>query len=643
MVGNFHSDHSRRLVQQIWKLLKDEEADVRFYLGTESSSFMEGFTMQESKYDYQYASLYGYSRYDNLDALIISEGTIGIYHAPVDRRKIFENLPDVPKVRLESVEGGTNENFVIVDNFQGIRDCTEHLIKEHGCKDIAFVTGPLGNRDAEERLEAFLSTLKDYGLQADPRRIKQGNFSEHVDAVVEDLFADGDYPEAIVSANDEMAMSIYRVMKAHGLTPGKEVKVTGFDDWEMAAFMDPPLTTVRQDYEQIADEAVKICFEALEGKTQKMIRIKAHLIRRCSCGCTMEEKKEEENVERHALIESVWNQKRNQRNSWVGALLNRELLESSNYRNFYFRLSMIFQFLEVERANVYRLEETQYVEKGGMIKMVPYIRRALEYRKGERKIQGMDEALKIPLDNRGIEEDKGQPASCVMIFLLFFEKFQYGTLHLEIDPQEIDFYYMLSLEIGSSIRYVVLSLEQKASQQALKEKNQILDFTAHHDELTKVLNRTGMITKTLELIREKDNTNFAILMVDLDHLKQINDTFGHGEGDFAIRGAAEILQKVMAGEDAVIGRTGGDEFLAVFPINPPNDVRAYIKRLHEESARFNERSDKPYYVEVSGGGIVFRAEEGNDLQNLMNRADISLYEDKKKRRESVLRETGTGS
>ncbi len=152
-----------------------------------------------------------------------------------------------------------------------------------------------------------------------------------------------------------------------------------------------------------------------------------------------------------------------------------------------------------------------------------------------------------------------------------------------------------------------------------------------------------MITKMLELIREKDNTNFAILMVDLDHLKQINDTFGHGEGDFAIRGAAEILQKVMAGEDAVIGRTGGDEFLAVFPINPPNDVRAYIKRLHEESARFNERSDKPYYVEVSGGGIVFRAEEGNDLQNLMNRADISLYEDKKKRRESVLRETGTGS
>jgi diguanylate cyclase (GGDEF)-like protein len=304
---------------------------------------------------------------------------------------------------------------------------------------------------------------------------------------------------------------------------------------------------------------------------------------------------------------------------------------------------MIFQFLEVERANVYRLEETQYVEKGGMIKMVPYIRRALEYRKGERKIQGMDEALKIPLDNHGIEEDKDQPASCAMIFLLFFEKYQYGTLHLEIDPQEIDFYYMLSLEIGSSIRYVELSLEQKASQQALKEKNQILDFTAHHDELTKVLNRTGMITKMLELIREKDNTNFAILMVDLDHLKQINDTFGHGEGDFAIRGAAEILQKVMAGEDAVIGRTGGDEFLAVFPINPPNDVRAYIKRLHEESARFNERSDKPYYVEVSGGGIVFRAEEGNDLQNLMNRADISLYEDKKKRRESVLRETGTGS
>ncbi|MBQ7506542.1 MAG: GGDEF domain-containing protein [Lachnospiraceae bacterium] len=637
MVGNFHSDHPRRLVQQIYRLLHGQDVDVRFYLGTESSSFMDGFMMQGSKYDYQYASLYGYSRYDNLDLLIISEGTLGIYHDPEEKKKIFESLPDVPTIHLESIQEDKNQSYIIIDNYQGIRDCTEHLIMEHGCRDLAFLTGPAANRDADERLLAFLDTMAKHGLTVGENRIMHGDFSENVDGVIEDMFSKSPYPDAIVSANDEMATAVYRVMKRHGLTPGKEIKVTGFDDWEMAGFMDPPLTTARQDYEEIAEVSTKLAYDLLDGKEARQIRTKAPLIRRCSCGCCMDNVKDDTTIERQALIDSIWKQKKNQRNSWIGALLNRELLEASNTKNFYSRLGMIFQYLEVEKASIYLLEKPQYIEKGETIKMVPNVLRMLEYDKGKRKACSAEEALKVPLDNRGLAADRNKPASCAMVFLLFFEKYQYGTMHLFIDPEDIDFYYMLSLEIGSSMRYVALSLEQKASRQALKEKNQILDFTAHHDELTKVYNRTGVITKTLELFRRKSDTKFAVLMADLDHLKQINDTFGHGEGDFAIRSAAKILSEVMEKEDAVIGRTGGDEFVAIFSIRSSKDIRAYIQALHDKCREFNMTTDKPYYVEVSGGGVIFTAEEGRDLQNVLNRADELLYEDKKKRRESVIR------
>ena len=638
ILGNFHSDHPRRLVKQMWKLFQERDVDVRFYLGTESSSFMSDFTMQESKYDYQYASLYGYSRYDNLDLIIASEGTLGIYHDREERRRIFKNLPDVPVIRLEALKGKETDSFIIADNADGIRKCTEHLIEVHGCRDLAFLSGPIGNVDAEERLKSFMDTMKDHGLEVKPIRIMQGDFSENVDEVIEAMFAASSYPDGIVSANDEMTVAVYRVMRKHGLTPGKEIKVTGFDDWEMAAFMDPPLTTVRQDYEAIAEEAVKLASDIMDGGAPRLVRIPTPLICRCSCGCEESHEDQSEEMERSALIESVWNQKKNQRNSWIGALLNRELLEASNTKNFYYRLGTIFQYLDMKKANVYLLEKEQYVQKGEAVEMVPYLRRVLEYSNRRKKAYSTEDGLKIPLDHKGIPEDYNNYPNCVMVFLLFFEKYQYGTLHVEIEPDEIDFYYMLALEIGSSIRYLKLSMQQKAYQEVLKEKNQILDFTAHHDELTKVYNRTGVITKTLDLFRRKNDTNFAMLMADLDHLKQINDTFGHVEGDFAIRETARIISEVMENEEAVIGRTGGDEFVAVFPIKPPNDIRRYIREMHEKCKAFNEQSTKPYFVEISGGGVVFRAEDGKDFQSIMNRADILLYEDKKKRRKSVIRE-----
>lgn len=78
------------------------------------------------------------------------------------------------------------------------------------------------------------------------------------------------------------------------------------------------------------------------------------------------------------------------------------------------------------------------------------------------------------------------------------------------------------------------------------------------------MNRRGLMEKAVQMNRKNDGKEMLILFADLDHLKEINDSFGHIEGDFAIKKCAETLKSVV-GENGIIGRIGGDEFCACFP------------------------------------------------------------------------------
>lgn len=123
------------------------------------------------------------------------------------------------------------------------------------------------------------------------------------------------------------------------------------------------------------------------------------------------------------------------------------------------------------------------------------------------------------------------------------------------------------------LRMYQMSKEQRRMQQKLealvrevREKNEVLNFLSESDALTGSLNRRGFMEKAVQMNRENAGKEMLILFADLDHLKEINDSFGHIEGDFAIRRCAETLKSAV-GENGVTGRIGGDEFCAMIPGN----------------------------------------------------------------------------
>jgi diguanylate cyclase (GGDEF)-like protein/PAS domain S-box-containing protein len=161
---------------------------------------------------------------------------------------------------------------------------------------------------------------------------------------------------------------------------------------------------------------------------------------------------------------------------------------------------------------------------------------------------------------------------------------------------------------------------------------------AYRDPLTGLLNRRGLEEGVRRRLQEAAATAQpdVLLYLDLDGFKPINDTFGHAEGDEALRTVAGVLRRAMRAGDA-IARLGGDEFVVYAPAGPDGvawrDVELLTRRVHQalegENAR-GEANGRGYALRGSVGGTTVRA--GDTLASALARADVALYAAKTGRR-----------
>ncbi len=161
-----------------------------------------------------------------------------------------------------------------------------------------------------------------------------------------------------------------------------------------------------------------------------------------------------------------------------------------------------------------------------------------------------------------------------------------------------------------------------------------------HDELTGLLNRRGFVGKVEDALRRGRRAKFtdALLYIDMDRFKPINDTYGHAAGDTALRAMSEVLRSTIRETD-VAGRLGGDEF-AIYAagLESPEAATVLANRLQEAIAEHNaaaSRDGRPYTIGFSVGIAWIRPEDTRDT--LFARADESLYAIKRARRAAETR------
>ena len=225
-------------------------------------------------------------------------------------------------------------------------------------------------------------------------------------------------------------------------------------------------------------------------------------------------------------------------------------------------------------------------------------------------------------------------------FPLFSSDEQYGVILCEAEQAEYMFMLICSMQLGSLRRIINMNLRERAMKRELEEKNRILSVISAYDELSKLLNRRGFMEKALELIKDNYGKKGYLLIADIDHLKEINDSFGHAAGDFAIVSCADYLRECMP-KGSVIARIGGDEYLALI-VPEDEDKRTcaeLIEGMKKYAKEFNEASTQPFYVELSAGFCEFICEKNVDIPEMLKHSDEVLYEEKRKRRATIKKVT----
>ncbi len=264
-----------------------------------------------SIYDYQYNVIYNYVSTANLDGLLVSVGTVGSYISRDEMRKFLHSYDPLPLLTMEVEFPGYP---CIRFNTDGMKLAVEHLIQRHGCRKIGYVSGPMGNQDAMDRLlEDGDFTRGHKALEAnhipyDCTKVVYGNFSESSEEVVRELLDMHPDLEAICFANDKMCIGGYNVFQERGMRVGKDILVTGFDDSEVATSLKPMLTTVRTNISSMGYQSVREMVRLLQTGHAESKTLDARLIVRESCDLTTEQIQEmAENCAAEEIVNMIFN------------------------------------------------------------------------------------------------------------------------------------------------------------------------------------------------------------------------------------------------------------------------------------------------------------------------------------------------
>ncbi len=161
---------------------------------------------------------------------------------------------------------------------------------------------------------------------------------------------------------------------------------------------------------------------------------------------------------------------------------------------------------------------------------------------------------------------------------------------------------------------------------------------AAYDSLTNLYNRGACLLALENIIRQskRTQTNLAVLFIDLDHFKEINDAHGHDVGDMVIKRFASYLKSTLRESD-VIGRIGGEEFLVGLPNLGMDDGQFMAERLRNNIANEAIIVDATItlHITISIGLTIYHHTEEINIQNILKKADIALYNAKNSGRNKV--------
>jgi len=524
---------------------------------------------------------------------------------------------NIPAINVNDPNNKLKHN-VLLTNTGSMEKVISHLIEEHGVKTINFIGGYPGNNETEERLAAYKKILTKNKIPVEENRIGYGYFWTRAIECVKRFQKDDVMPDAIVCANDSMAIITCEYLKEQGYKVPDDIIVTGFDGISDADVYTPAITTVRPNYFFAGEEAFRLVDALRDGrKIADNLSIDSELVIQESCGChctpssrdahlqnLLELSKKSIDFNTGIATMNIHFTNSNSSQEMFGSLLSG--ITVFNFDQFFICINA-----ELEKSQDYFYSEAKKKKYGisdRMISMVSY--------KHEVPV-GTEFNSKELLPNDFLNGDN--PIVMVFTPLYLKDKFLGYTAFEPCDHLvNCEMYLVWLMNASNAIGnyYIKRELEDMYMQ----------------DSLTGMYNRRGMdrlFEKVLSDAEQKP-CEISVICVDIDDLKLINDNYGHEAGDVAIIESAKAIKDALP-KDSICVRTGGDEFCVLIHSSRHIDVRKKIEKIYETLENYNSRSGLPYKVMCSCG---FETADSSVISGVkefsifMKSADKNLYIEK---------------
>jgi LacI family transcriptional regulator len=244
-------------------------------LGGTAYSLLLMFGRAGQQFEQRVRSLSG-----KVDGLLVAEQVMGAG----DLRALGGRIPVVV---IAGPREETGLDVVLADNPAGMTDLMSHLAGQHGYRRLCFVSGPKDAPDAVARQAAFEEAVR-AGPGAVIEQVVHGDFSEGSGADAARVLLDRrSLPDAVVCANDQMAIGVLREFQRAGVVVPRDVALTGFDDVYPSALIDPPLTTVSQPLRELGTRAAQRLLARIEDRSlpPRTEILPTRVVIRASCGC----------------------------------------------------------------------------------------------------------------------------------------------------------------------------------------------------------------------------------------------------------------------------------------------------------------------------------------------------------------------
>lgn len=586
-----------------------------------------------------------------------NEGEYNIFCLP-DLSEFDGIILDLTNVEAESVIEGVVERakqagvpvisigkeladfyYVGINNSSAMAGMVEHLVERHQCQSFWFVMGPEDNYENCKRVEGIQDYLDRQGITWEESDFYFGSYEYQCGVSgFRHFMAQGrELPDAIVCANDNIAVGICEEAGKAGYHAPQDFLLTGFDNFDKAAFYTPQITTVSHIREESGYLCMQLLLDIWQGKDISRFQYTDVEYKFWeSCGCDADYQRQDRNYLKGQIIYQI------ETDEFLEDIvsLEYELLKCSNFAQM---MDCVFKCLpsmkcdamylvmdskvndfkkRAENSEVFIREEEDYCIHGYPGKMnmefsyeEPEVLQKLNLLPGQMKVSEIEGIFPF---------FDCQEAGVNFLFLpLHFRQWTIGYLAIRNAVYLMERQYLHHI-LGALTK----AMENLNRHEKLEWMNERLSNLYVRDTLTGMYNRMGYrkFAGTLFEDRRRAN-NLLILFIDLDRLKYINDNLGHDMGDLAIRAVADAIKNTLD-EEGIPVRLGGDEFLVIREEIPGKEIDAMIQEIRKKVERSGDRVGL-CNLTISAGYVITDKESSKKLEDYVNEADAIMYQEKK--------------